>query len=238
MDFRDYSHGKSLYPVKLLAKLDRGDSAQEIRNKTGLSIGQPGWGLLYYLVQVSHLKEEPGTIVETGSNFGLTTICLAQALVDAGVRSPRVLSFELNPDNVNKAKKMAKKAGLEEVITIIEGDTGQTLAPTLLKELEFRSVGFAFLDASHLAKDVRNEFENLLPYLRDDALVVFDNTYPIDEAPEEPRVGAFIQELEDIYGGSVIEFPFVSWFTPGLAIWQKNRPNWIQVEHFGSGLRD
>lgn len=93
MFFRDYSYRKELLPVPHLRKPERGRNQEKIREATGFSIGQPGWGLIYYLVQASHRENGSGTIVETGSNLGASTVVLAQALLDARVRQPRVMSF-------------------------------------------------------------------------------------------------------------------------------------------------
>lgn len=230
MFFRDYSYRKELLPVPHLRKLERGRQHEKIREATGFSIGQPGWGLIYYLVQASHRENGSGTIVETGSNLGASTVLLAQALLDARVRKPRVISFEIDEKNIEIAKKTARKSGLSKLIDFIPGDTRTSLGARLSKESTDFTIRFAFLDASHLEKDVRHEFETILPYLASDALVVFDNTYPINEEHEEPRVASFINSIVDKYGGAVIELPFVSWFTPGLAVWQKSRPDWEKIE--------
>lgn len=231
MFFRDYSYRKSLLPVPYLRKLERGRSPAHIQSATGFSIGQPGWGLLYYMVLASHRENGPGTIIETGSNFGATTVLLAQALIDARVKDPLVMSFELDEENLKRARLTARKSGLTDTIQFIPGNTRESLSPALSRELSASTIRFAFLDASHLADDVRHEFETLLPYLAKDALVVFDNTYPISEGHDEPRVASFLSTIEKRHAGRIIELPFVSWFTPGLAVWQKNRPDWDTIEN-------
>ena len=82
-----FGYDTKLLPNKYLAKLETGvTSIEDAREKTGATIGQPGWGLLYYLL-LSHLdRNREEIIVETGTNLGMTTIILAQALIilDAG----------------------------------------------------------------------------------------------------------------------------------------------------------
>lgn len=104
------------------------------------------------------------------------------------------------------------------------GNTGDIMVKTLNDEVESSAVRKAFLDASHLLDDVQAEFEAVLPFLDNEALVVIDNTYPIAEEDEPPRVAQFLDVLTQKYGRSFIEHPHVSWYTPGVAIWQKARP--------------
>lgn len=116
MFFRDYSYRKELLPVPYLRKLERGRQHEKIREATGFSIGQPGWGLIYYLVQASHRENGSGTIVETGSNLGATTVVLAQALLDARVRQPRVMSFEID-EKIFKWHKNRKSIDSRALVT-------------------------------------------------------------------------------------------------------------------------
>ncbi len=95
-----------------------------------------------------------------------------------------------------------------------------------MNEIEFTC--FVFLDACHFYEDVLFEFESLLPKLADDALVLFDNTYPIAEENEDQRVNGALKTILDCHGGNLINLKFVSWYTPGLAIWQK-QPNLYSV---------
>jgi predicted O-methyltransferase YrrM len=156
-------------------------------------------------------------IVETGTNWGCTTIVLAQALIDLGC-SGRVITFELEPDNMERAIDNIADAGVLEHVEFHLGDSRELLSKVLENESDIR---FAFLDASHLCADVMREFEAVLPKLTEDALVIFDNTYRIAEDGEDQRVNGFLREMQGRYGGNLINMEFVSWYTPGLAIWQK-----------------
>ena len=97
------------------------------------------------------------------------------------------------------------------------GDSRRLLGPALEAEKDLR---FAFLDASHLHDDVVAEFELVRLKLAPDALVLFDNTYAMAEGDEDPRVNGALRTIRKRYGGNLINLEFVSWFTPGLAIWQ------------------
>jgi len=70
--YRKFKYNKALLPNAYLAGLEEGvQTIDEARKKTGLSIGYPGWGVIYYIL-LSHL--DPichNNIVETGTNWGL-----------------------------------------------------------------------------------------------------------------------------------------------------------------------
>lgn len=216
---RMFGYNTSLLPNKYLASLEDGvESIDEARKRTGLSIGYPGWGIIYSIL-LSHLdKSKEEIILETGTNWGCTTIILAQALMDTKCEG-RVITFELEKENVEKAKGNFIKADVDSKIDIHCGDS-KLMLPKVLKDVS--NVRFALLDASHLYEDVMLEFETVLPTLADDALVLFDNTYEIAEYGEDPRVHGALKTIKERYGGELINLEFLSWYTPGLAIWQKN----------------
>ena len=232
--FRDFGYDRRLLPVRALRKLEHGATQENSKSRTGFTIGYPGWNLIYFLVQSQFRGGAAGTIIETGTNRGATTAILAQGLVDRGVTSPRVLTFEIDPQNVQKALTFLKRCGVSSAVEIYTGDTKETLAPALKSTVQEKSVRLAFLDASHFFNDVAFEFDAVLPYLANDAIVIFDNTYPIAEKPDEPRVAQFLDGLIAQYGGSLIELPFLSWFTPGVAIWQQQRPDWSHIVASGA----
>lgn len=215
---RMFGYNPALLPNPHLAALEAGvTTIKEARAKSGMTIGYPGWGLIYHLL-LSHLERgREEILIETGSNQGCTTIVLAQALIDAGCAG-RVITFELEPTNVAVAQRNYAAAGVAERIEIHQGDVHKTFGPALSG---ISGIRFAFLDASHLLKDVMHEFETLLPHLASDALVLFDNTYAIAESGEDPRVNGALKQLAQAHGGNLINLENVSWYTPGLAIWQR-----------------
>lgn len=215
---RMYGYNPDLLPNRHLASLDVGvENIQEAQKRSGLTIGYPGWGLIYHLLLCHLDRGRQEILVETGTNQGCTTIMLAQALVDAGCDG-HVLTFELDPGNAAVASRNHIAAGLSDRITIHTGDSRQTLGPALSA---LSGIRFAFLDASHMQEDVLKEFEILYPHLAEDAIVLFDNTYRIADPGEDQRVNGALPILLDRYGGQLVNLAFVSWFTPGLAIWQR-----------------
>lgn len=215
---RMFGYNLGLLPNPQLAALEDGvTTIEQARQKSGATIGYPGWGLIYHLL-LAHLdRKRIEVIIETGTNWGCTTIVLAQALIDAGCQG-RIITFELDPQNAHKAKDNMTAAGVADWVDLYLGDSRQLLPKVLESE---NSIRVAFLDASHLYEDVKREFEIVLPKLADDALVIFDNTCRIADEGEDQRVNGFLRDMRGLYGGNLINMEFVSWYTPGLAVWQR-----------------
>lgn len=216
--FRRFDYPKTLLPNSYLASLEEGvNSIGDAQKTTGLTLGYPGWGLIYYLL-LSHLVPDgDNIIVETGTNIGCTTIILAQALKDSKSKG-HVYTVELELENYNKAVDNLNRAHVANLVTIFNCDSRDALKQVTMRHKDIR---IAVLDASHMYQDVIEEFELILPYLNDNALVIFDNTFLIAEPHEDQRVHGALLEITKRHGGNLVNLEFVSWYTPGLAIWQK-----------------
>jgi predicted O-methyltransferase YrrM len=125
--------------------------------------------LLYSLVRATR----PSTIVEFGMSLGISAIHLAAAVRDNG--SGRVVTTELSAAKVSAAKKTFAETGLDDIITVLEGDALTTLAgldgPVELVLLD----GWKELYLPVL--------ELLEPHLSEGALLVADNTSMDDTKP-------------------------------------------------------
>ncbi|HXY65612.1 MAG TPA: class I SAM-dependent methyltransferase [Mycobacterium sp.] len=125
--------------------------------------------LLYSLVRATR----PATIVEFGMSFGISALHLASALRDNG--SGRVVTTELSADKIAAARQTFVETGLDDLITILEGDALSTLA-----RLD-GPVGLVLLDGW---KELYLPVIKLLePRLSPGALVVADNTEMADAQP-------------------------------------------------------
>lgn len=206
------------------------ESIEEARLKSGASIGYPGWAVIYSCGLSSLNPDvESHVIIETGTNYGATTIVLAQVLKDA-TGSGVVHTFEIEPENVRIAKNNISRAGLSDLVKFHIGDSRSAL-PSALAGLN-KKVSLAFLDGAHEADILMSEFSNLYDYLSDGAIVFLDNTYPIAEPDKGdlPRVNQAIPQILERFGGHIVNLRFASWYTPGLAIWQKSLP--LRAEHW------
>ena len=215
---RMLQYDRALLPNAHLARLEEGVSTLEMaRERSGYSIGYPGWGLLYHVL-LSHLDPtRHNNIVETGTNWGCTTIVLAQALIDSGC-SGRVYTIEIDSENCKVATDNLLRASVFHRVELVNEDSKKAL-PAIVEKLD--EIRIAFLDASHLYEDVLFEFKTVHPKLNDHSLVIFDNTYQIAEPHEDQRVNGALRYIHKHWGGQLVNFEFVSWYTPGLAIWQK-----------------
>jgi predicted O-methyltransferase YrrM len=125
--------------------------------------------LLYSLVRATR----PATIVEFGMSFGISAIHLTSAVRDNG--TGRVVTTELSADKVAAAKKTFTDTGLDDLITILEGDALSTLA-----DLD-GPVDFVLLDGwKELYLPVIKVLE---PRLSSGTLIVADNTEMADAQP-------------------------------------------------------
>jgi predicted O-methyltransferase YrrM len=125
--------------------------------------------LLYSLVRATR----PATVVEFGMSFGISAIHLAAAVRDNG--TGRVVTTELSVTKIAAAKQTFAKTGLDDVITILEGDALTTLA-----DLD-GPVDFVLLDGW---KDLYLPVIELLePRLSAGVLVVADNASAPDMKP-------------------------------------------------------
>jgi len=107
----------------------------------------------------------PGTFVEFGTSFGISTIYLAAAVRDRG--SGRVVTTELHTGKAMRAREYIRETGLLDVVDLRVGDALETL-----KDLS-RDVSLVFLDGW---KNLYLPCLKLLePKLSSGALVVADD---------------------------------------------------------------
>ena len=135
----------------------------------------PGAGrLLYALVRATR----PTTVVEFGMSFGISAVHLASAVRDNG--TGRVVTTELSASKIAAAKQTFVETGLDDLITVLEGDALSTLAGV------DGPVEFVLLDGW---KDLYLPVIELLePRLSTGALVVADNASAADIQPYLDRV--------------------------------------------------
>jgi predicted O-methyltransferase YrrM len=125
--------------------------------------------LLYSLVRATR----PATIVEFGMSFGVSALHLASAVRDNG--TGRVVTTELNAHKIASAKRTFAETGLDDLVTILEGDALSTLAAL------DGPVDLVLLDGW---KELYLQVLKLLePHLPPGALVIADNTEISDAKP-------------------------------------------------------
>lgn len=100
------------YPVE-----ERADACRDFY----LSVAPDSGRLLYSLVRA--LK--PTTIVEYGMSYGISTLHLAAAVRDNGVG--HIFTTEMSSQKLAAARATFAEAGVDELITILDGDARATL---------------------------------------------------------------------------------------------------------------
>jgi predicted O-methyltransferase YrrM len=139
--------------------------------------------LLYALVRAVR----PRTVVEFGMSFGISTLHLAAAVRDNGVG--RVLTTELSAHKIATARETFAETGLDDLVTVLEGDALETL-PAELAAAD--GVGFVLLDGW---KDLYLPVLHLLePHLEPGTLVFADDT-------EMDSVRPYLEHVRDPANG-------------------------------------
>jgi Methyltransferase domain len=218
--YRRFDYQRKLLANGFVAALEAGTSTIEAAEPiTGATIGYPGWNLMYYML-LSHLHDDrPNTIVETGTNFGLSAIMLGQALKDC-LGGGHLHTIEIEPDVCERARLNISASGVSEFITTHLGDSVSTLRELLPTLPPLRA---AFLDGCHEHDHVIREFELVEKQLEPTGLVIMDNTYGLMDVSlgEEARVHEALKTIKERWGGNIVNFEKVSWYTPGMAVWQR-----------------
>ena len=222
---RIFKYRKSLLPNKYLSSLEQDvEDIEKAINRTGFSIGYPGWNILYYCVLCNLDNSADNIIVETGTNLGCSTIMLAQALKDSELNG-HVYTVELEELNYLRAKENIGNAGLSRYVSFFCEDSVEFLT-RFVKNIT--TIRFVFLDSCHEQDHLVKEFELVHPKLTDESIVFFDNTYKIADEGEDQRVNGALRIIKERFGGNLINFENTSWYTPGQALWQKDafRKDW------------
>lgn len=124
--------------------------------------------LLFRLVWLSKSKN----ILELGTSLGFSTSYLAS--VDS---QSQVITLEGCPEISKLAQQTFDKLNLKN-ISIIKGPIENTLDEALNK---FKKLDLVFVDANHRYEPTLQYFNQILPYLHEDSIMVFDDIYWSEE---------------------------------------------------------
>ena len=128
--------------------------------------------LLYNLARASGAQ----CIVEFGASYGISTLYLGAAVRDSG---GKLITTEVHPDKCRASQAMIARAGLQDHVTLLEGDALETLQSV------DQPIDLLFLDGwKGLYLPM---LELMLPKLSEGALVAADN---VDHTAAAPYVAA------------------------------------------------
>ncbi len=148
------------------------------------SVSREEGRLLRLLTEATNAKR----VVEIGTSNGHSAIWFCLALRTTG---GRLITHEIDPEKVALARDNFKRAGVEELVTIVEGDAHQEVLR--LDE----PIDILFLDADK--SGYIDYLEKLLPLIRPGGLVVADNMSPVMADPRYLEAITSNPDLETIF---------------------------------------
>ena len=152
--------------------------------------------------------------VEIGTFTGYSALCVARALGPKG----RLLCCDISEEWTSIARRYWAKAGVADRIDLRLAPALETLAALPAD----RTFDFAFIDADKVS--YRGYYEALLPRMRTNALIVFDNVLwmgrVLDAEPESDDTRALQQLNDHIAADTRVEAVMIS-VSDGLTIVRK-----------------
>ncbi len=130
-------------------------------DKSNLMVPLEDGRLLRMLAESTGAKN----VVEIGTYNGYSTLWFCLALRTTG---GKITTHEISPKNIALARENFKKAGVEDLITLVEGDAHETV--TRLK----KPIDILFIDADK--PGYADYLKKLLPLVRPGGLIVAHNT--------------------------------------------------------------
>ena len=202
----DLSHGTAKFDARSLPKDDAEKKILDVltemaQHRTpGAANVPPGDGRILRL-----LTESIGAkhVVELGTSTGFsgTWFCLALRKTDG-----KLTTFEIDPGRAAEARRNFQKAGLAELVTLVEGDAHEKV-----KEVK-GPVDLVFLDADKIG--YLDYLEKLLPLVRPGGLIVAHN---MNEHQADPRY------VKAITTNPNLESVFLNLETSGIGVTMKKR---------------
>lgn len=135
-----------------------------------VDLGVPGWLLradALKIYEMAYFSE--GDILEFGTNRGLSSYIIAQAIINSG-RPRRLITMELSPQASKQAKKNLNDKGVDNVVDIITGDANETCLALIGSGQKFN---FAFVDHSHAYAPMTDACDRLVALMNAGAFVLF-----------------------------------------------------------------
>jgi caffeoyl-CoA O-methyltransferase len=153
----------------------------EAAGKTYLSVGSVEGRMLRLLTETADAKH----VVEIGTSTGYSGLWFCLALQRTG---GKLTTFEIDSPRADLARSHFRKAGVERLATVIEGDAHKTI------ERLAAPIDVVFLDADK--KGYVDYLNKLLPVVRPGGLILADN---VEDAPEYIKTVSRNPELETLY---------------------------------------
>lgn len=162
------------------------------------------WGsLLYQLTQVKQAQ----TILELGTNLGVSGAYILQALKQSPHPNKCLVTLEGNPHLAERARHHLAGFAQGVHVEVVTGTFKDSLPDVLHK---FGPFDLVFLDGHHERMATLHYFDQIAPYLRSGAWVIFD-----DLEPWSPTVRGAFQEIQGRYpqtqSADLVKFGILVW---------------------------
>ena len=145
------------------------------------------------LNMILHMKKAK-TMLEIGTSTGYSTIWCAEAIKN---QSGKIITIELNPSKIKRAKNNFRKANLEEFITTREGTAMQILIELKLNEEYKEYFDFVLIDADK--ENVIEYFDLILPMVSVGGIIITDNMlYPEKYQEGMKKLSEHIKKYQNI----------------------------------------
>jgi len=162
---------------RILAVLDQARNAGEVYLEVPITDGR----ILRLLTEAADARN----VVEIGTSTGYSGLWLCLALQKTG---GRLTTFEIDPGRAAEARKHFQKAGVGQMVTVVEGDAHENVKR--LKE----PIDVVFIDADK--QGYVDYLSRLLPLVRPGGLILAHN---VDSAPEYVRAVTTNPDLETVF---------------------------------------
>ncbi len=152
--------------------------------------------LLYRMVQ----QYKPNTILELGTSLGITSSYLAW-----GNPQAKLITLEGAPSIANTAQQnftQLQLQNIQQVVGPFEGTLDKTLAQN-------PTIDFAFLDGNHRYEPTVNYFNQLLPHIHNDTILIFDDIHwslEMEQAWQEIMAHESVQCSIDLFFIGIVLF--------------------------------
>jgi len=145
----------------------KGKSAQPPGSEM-IAITQDTGVFLSLLLRAIHAT----SVLEIGTSSGYSSLWFADALLSNATKGklPSIVTIESNPVKVKWARANFRKAGVESIVKVIEGESTNVLCQLRNSRKRF---DFVFIDADK--ENIISYFELVLPMVRPGGIVAADN---------------------------------------------------------------